>query len=138
MLATETPGELELLDALNLMERGDYSGAVRQVTTAIEVVVEAVVEQEIERVEGKVAATNFLNATRMNFKRRLDKYQSLSGRTLLPGLLTTLDGTRKLRHRIVHSGYRISAGARGHAQRAVDTGRWTFNWFENKEEQKEH
>ena len=31
-----TPGEFELLDALNLIERGDYSGAVRRVTTAIE------------------------------------------------------------------------------------------------------
>src|SRR5712692_7898817 len=37
-----TPGELELLDALNFMERGDYSGAVRRVTTAIEVIVEDV------------------------------------------------------------------------------------------------
>jgi hypothetical protein len=43
LLIVETPGELELLDAVNLMERGDYSGAVRRVTTAIEVVVEAVV-----------------------------------------------------------------------------------------------
>lgn len=40
---TATPGEFELLDALNLMERGDYSGAVRRITTAIEVVVEHVV-----------------------------------------------------------------------------------------------
>ena len=27
-----SPGELELLDAINLMERGDYAGAVRRVT----------------------------------------------------------------------------------------------------------
>jgi hypothetical protein len=113
------------------MERGDYSGAVRRVTTAIEVVVEAVVGKEIERAEGNAVATNFLNATRMNFKRRIDKYQSLTGRTLLQGLSATLDETRKLRHRIVHGGYRISAGERGRAQRAVDTGRWIFNWFEN-------
>ncbi len=37
-----SPGEFELLDAMNLMERGDYSGAVRRVTTAIEVLVEVV------------------------------------------------------------------------------------------------
>jgi hypothetical protein len=66
-----------------------------------------------------------------HFKRRIDKYQSLTGRTLLQGLSATLDETRKLRHRIVHGGYRISAGERGRAQRAVDTGRWIFNWFEN-------
>jgi hypothetical protein len=57
LLIVETPGELELLDAVNLMERGDYSGAVRRVTTAIEVVVEAVVGKEIERAEGNAVAT---------------------------------------------------------------------------------
>src|ERR1019366_10217739 len=28
-------------------------------------------------------------------------------------------------------GYRIGPGERGKAQKAVDTGRWLFNWFEN-------
>ncbi len=48
-----TPGELELMDALNLMERGDYSGAVRRVTTAIEVIVEDVVEKSSRGFQGK-------------------------------------------------------------------------------------
>ena len=43
-----TAGEFELLDALNLMERGDYSGAVRRVATAIEVIVEAVAGKAVE------------------------------------------------------------------------------------------
>ena len=54
--AQGTQGELELLDALNLMERGDYSGAVRRVATAIEVVVEATVASAIEKAEGNPAA----------------------------------------------------------------------------------
>jgi hypothetical protein len=67
------PGELELLDALNLMERGDYSGAVRRVTTAIEVVVEAVVGGAVERAEGTAAAKKFIRDTRTNFPRRVHK-----------------------------------------------------------------
>jgi hypothetical protein len=33
-----TPGEFDLLDARSLMERGDYTGAVRRTVTAIEAV----------------------------------------------------------------------------------------------------
>ena len=73
-----TPGEFELLDALNLIERGDYSGAVRRVTTAIEVVVEAVLERALVAVEGQAAATKFLNNTRTNFSQLVRKYELLS------------------------------------------------------------
>jgi hypothetical protein len=132
--ATATPGEFELLDAMNFMERGDYSGAVRRITTAIEVVVEAVVAREIEAVEGKQRAKKFIKATRRSFDRRVSKYETLSGRKLPAGLHKNLDQTRKLRHRIVHEGYRISSGERGLAQKSVDMGRWTFNWFENDEQ----
>jgi hypothetical protein len=42
-----------------------------------------------------------------------------------------LNETRTLRHKIVHAGYRITSAEHGKASRAVDTGRWIFNWFEN-------
>jgi len=132
--AIPTPGELELLDALNLMERGDYSGAVRRVTTAIEVVVEAMVRKEVEAAEGPSAADKFLNESRMSFGRRLQKYEVLTKRKPAKELLDHLNSTRTLRHHIVHRGYRISPGERGRAQQAVDTGRWLFNWFENDAE----
>ena len=77
-----TPGELELLDALNLMERGDYSGAVRRVTTAIEVIVEVVAGAAVEAASGKQAAEKFLKDTRMRFDERLKMYQKLTGRKL--------------------------------------------------------
>lgn len=128
-----TSGESEVLDALNLMERGDYSGAVRRITTAIEVAVEAVVQREIERAAGKAAAAKFLRSTRANFAGRIHKYEALSGRSLADGVRKNLEATRQLRHRIVHRGYRIPAPDRGRAQMAVDTGRWIFNWFENDE-----
>lgn len=125
------PGEFELMDALNLMERGDYSSAVRRVTTAIEVVVEAKVRKCIDAKDGEKAAVRFLRETETNFPRRISRYEELSGRSLPDVLRTELQGTRKLRHKIVHRGYRIAPNERGRAQKAVDTGRWIFNWFEN-------
>jgi hypothetical protein len=132
-----TPGEFDLLDAINLMERGDYSGAVRRVTTAIEVVVEAMVGKAIEAAEGKGRAEKFLKETEKSFPRRVKKYQELSGRTLSDVSRKDLSETRNLRHSIVHKGYRISSGERMRAQRSVDTGVWIFNWFENNEERRE-
>lgn len=126
-----TPGELELMDALNLMERGDYSGAVRRVTTAIEVIVEAVAGTAVEKIKGGPGAEKFLRDTRMRFEERLKTYQKLSGREMSQTLLKTLRETRELRHKIVHGGYRLGPSERGRAQKAVDTGRWIFNWFEN-------
>jgi hypothetical protein len=119
------------LDALNLIERGDYSGAVRRVTTAIEVVVDAVVERALIASEGEAAATKFLKDTRTNFNRRVTKYETLSGRTMPQPLRKTLAATRELRHEIVHKGYRITSAEHGRASHAVDTGRWLFNWFED-------
>jgi len=128
------PGEFELLDSLNLMERGDYSGAVRRITTALEVIVESVVSSAVELAEGKRSAVKFLKDTETNFRRRVEKYEQLSARTLSNALRTEMFATRKLRHRIVHKGYRIGPNERGRAQKAVDTGRWTFNWFEDNKQ----
>jgi hypothetical protein len=115
------------------MERGNYSDAVRRITTAIEVVVEAVTGDLVEQHEGKQAAAKFLRDTKTNFPRRITKYGALSMRPLPDALMTALTRTRTIRHQIVHGGYRISPGERGSAQRCVDTGRWIFNWFENNE-----
>lgn len=126
-----TPGELELLDAMNFIERGNYSEAVRRVTTAIEVVVEAVLARELLHAEGEVAAAKFIKDTRMNFYERVKKYESLSRRTLSDQFHKYLKEIRELRHEIVHKGYRISSEERGRASKYVDTGSWIFNWFEN-------
>jgi hypothetical protein len=126
-----SPGELELLDALNLMERGDYSGAVRRVTTAIEVIVEAVAGKAVAAASGKQKAEKFLKDTKRRFDTRLKEYEKLTGRKLSEPLRLILNETRILRHRIVHMGYRIGPSERGNAQKAVYTGRWIFNWFEN-------
>jgi hypothetical protein len=132
LASAPSPGEIEVLDAMNFMERGDYSGGVRRITTAIEVIVEAVVGETVERAEGQPAATKFMERTRTNFLLRVKKYEELSKRKLTDGQRKNLDSIRKLRHRIVHQGYRITPGERGMAQQRVDMGCWLFNWFENE------
>jgi hypothetical protein len=134
MSIVPAPGEFELLDSLNLMERGDYSGAVRRITTALEVIVESVVGSAVELVEGKRSAVKFLKDTETNFRRRVDRYEQLKARTLSNPLRKEMFATRKLRHRIVHEGYRIGPNERARAQKAVDTGRWIFNWFEDNKQ----
>jgi hypothetical protein len=129
-----TPGEFELLDALNFFERGDYSGAVRRVRTAIEVIVKAVLKQALIAAEGEEAAARFIE--KKGFADYLKKYQALSGRILPSVHEEALDETRNLRGQIVHDGYRISSAERGKAEKAIDTGRWVFNWFENNEQRR--
>lgn len=126
-----TPGEFELLDALHSIERGDYSGAVRRVATAIEAIVEAVLEQALVSTVGDVEAEKFIRDTRKNFRRRVSKIQALIGRTLPIAYRNALEEMLALRDEIVHRGYRLAFADRGRASMAVDKGRWIFNWLEN-------
>jgi hypothetical protein len=125
-------GEFELLDALNFMERGDYSDAVRRVTTAIEAQTEFALREELLKKMPLPDVERILEDTKTNFKKRLELYQESSGRKLDDALAKELETTRTLRHSIVHGGKRIPFNSRGQAQRSVDTGRWIFDWLENQ------
>lgn len=131
-----TAGEIQLLDSINLMERGDYSGAVRRITTAIEAVTEFVLRQELLKSHPEAEVDSKLYASRNDFPGRLRQFQKLSGRIVPDVLLDELESTRNLRHEIVHRALHISFNERGKAQRSVDIGRWIFNWFENEPERK--
>jgi hypothetical protein len=131
MSAEASAGEHELLDALNFVERGDYSGAVRRITTAIEAQLESVLRQELLQIHSVAEAEKKLKASE-KFWDRLRQYQKLSKRTLPVELERELETTRDIRHSIVHDAYRISFSRQGQARRAVDTGRWIFNWLENQ------
>jgi hypothetical protein len=124
-------GEYELLDALNLMIRGDYSSAVRRITTAIEVVLESSLRAELLKLHPPAEVEQKLQSSRNDFPGRLRQYEKLSGHEMPAELTTDLDRTRNLRHEIVHRGRRLLFQERGTAQRAVDTGRWIFNRLEN-------
>ena len=135
--AEASAAELELLDAINLMQRGDYSSAVRRITTAIEAVLESVLRGELRQRYSVSEVAKRLRASQNDFPGRLRQYQRLSDRTLPEMLGRELDATRRIRHTIVHEGNRISYAERGRAQRSVDTGRWIFNWLENQPERAE-
>ena len=123
-------GEYELLDALNFMERGDYSGAVRRITTAIEAQLESVLRHELLKIHPVADVEKKLKASENDFPGRLRQYQKLSGREL--PLEKELEATRILRHSIVHDAYRIPFSQSAQTQRTIDTGRWIFNWLENQ------
>ncbi len=131
---TPCPGEFELLDAINLMERGDYSGAVRRIATAIEALVESLLRDELLKHYAEAEVERRLEASRSDFPGRLRQVQKLSWRVLSPEDLADLEATRCLRHAIVHQGERVSFKDRGRAQRSVDTGRWIYNALENRPE----
>lgn len=131
------PGEEDLLDARNLMERGDYSGAVRRATTAIEALVESALEVELGKRHDVATVAVKLEASKNDFPGRLRQWQKLSGVTLPGGLLATFEETRQLRHQIVHGGRRIPFRERGMAQRYVDSGRWLFNHIERNDRRRD-
>lgn len=132
---TPSAGEFELLDAINLIERGDYNGAVRRVTTAIEVLVENLLEFELLKFKSQEEVALELNKKPLknNFPFKLYKYLELSARLIPDWINPELDKIRNLRHTIVHKAQRISFNNKGLAQEKVDKGRWIYNWFEDKE-----
>jgi HEPN domain-containing protein len=125
------PGEIALLDAMSGMERGDYSGAVRRIVTAVEVILESVLREELMKHHPSVEVEERLLKSRGDFPGRLAQYDKLTGRPLPALLRDELETSRNLRHEIVHAGEHLSYASRGQAQRCVDTGRWVFNWLES-------
>jgi hypothetical protein len=85
---------------------------------------------------GEAEADIRLEQSRNDFPGRLRQYERLSGRQLPDVLRDDLETTRQMRHQIVHKAMRITFSDRGKAYRAVDTGRWTYNWFEDDPERK--
>jgi hypothetical protein len=125
------PAEFELVDALNRMERGDYTGAVRRVTTAAEAELGRVLRAALAATRTDADVEVALRASRNDFPRRLREYEGLRGQRVPDVHRAELERTRTMRHEIVHQGMRIQFSERGRAQRAVDTGRWFFNWLQN-------
>lgn len=127
-----TPGEFDLLDARNLMERGDYTGAVRRTVTAIEAVLEWVFREELEKKHSPAEVKKRLKATRTNFPERMKQWRKLAKPQVTDRQIEWFDETRKLRHKIVHNGLRLTHADIGKAQKCVDTGRWLYNKIEKK------
>ncbi len=137
MSTQPSAGEFELLDATNLLQRSDYSGAVRRVATAIEALVSSLLRVELVNHYGEERAGRIYNDLKHNTFKQMQRYLTLSGRDMPEYYSTELTAIRNLRHDIVHHGYRVSFVERGLAQRSVDIGRWLYNWLEQRPERVE-
>ena len=131
------PGELDLLDARNLMERGDYAGAIRRATTAIEALMEHVLRVELLKLHDSTTVENKLSASQNDYPGRYRQWKKLSGVAMSERLEQNFERTRNLRHEIVHKGRRITFEERHIAQQCVDTGRWFFNRIEQQPKRSE-
>ncbi len=125
-----TPGEFDLLDARSLMERGDYTGAVRRTVTAIEALLGWALLRTLEEQFPQQDAIERLAKTDNDFPGRLRQWKKLAKPTIAQVEFDEFEQTRAIRHDIVHRGRRLGHNERGRAQRAVDTSRWLYNKIE--------
>jgi hypothetical protein len=128
--AKASPGEFDLLDARSLMERGDYTGAVRRSVTAIEAAVEAALRAELGKLHPAAEVERRLAASQNDFPGRFRQWKKLSRVAVPTALEGTFERTRTIRHEIVHRARRLGHDERGLAQMSVDTARWLFNLVE--------
>lgn len=127
-----TPGELDLLDARSLTERGDYTGAVRRTVTAIEALLRWALFKKLEKKYTSEEAEQRTSNTDNDFPGRLAQWRKLAKPEISQEEFDEFERTRQIRHEIVHRGRRLTADQRGRAQQAVDTGRWLYNKIEGK------
>jgi hypothetical protein len=127
-----TPGEFDLLDARSLMERGDYTGAVRRTVTALEAILASALLTELEKRYDSTEAADRLRRTDNNYPGRLAQWRKLAKPSITQKEFDRFEATRQIRHDIVHRARRLTHDDRGLAQFAVDNGRWLFNKIEAK------
>jgi hypothetical protein len=133
MASTEaSPGEFDLLDARSLMERGDYTGAVRRTVTAIEAVLRWALVNELSKNYSAAEAETRAAHSDNDFPGRLRQWRKLARPQITQQEFDEFEATRAIRHEIVHRGRRLTHEERGRAQRAVDTGRWLYNKIEGR------
>ena len=145
------------MDARSLLERGDYTGAIRRTVTAVEAVVEWALGNELVKRHGVAEAARRLRATENDFPgrlrdwrevlirrpevlwavvrilaRRLRDWRKLTNSKIGDGLFKEFEGTRAIRHDIVNLGRRLTFEDRELVLRAVDTGRWLYDLIEGR------
>ncbi len=99
-----TPGEFDLLDARSLMERGDYTGAVRRTVTAVEAVLGWALLGTLEAKYTPAEAATKLRNTDNDFPGRLRQWRKLAQPAIGQMEFDEFEKTRDIRHDIVHRG----------------------------------
>ena len=120
-----------------LMERGDYTGAVRRTVTALEAVLRWALKNELSKQYDETEAERRTANTDNDFPGRLAQWRKLAQPTIAEILFDEFAQTRQLRHNIVHRALRLTLEDRGKAQRAVDTSRWLYNKIEGRPEREQ-
>lgn len=110
-----TPGEFDLLDARSLMERGDYTGAVRRSVTAIEAVVEQALRNELLSRFSAADVERKLEASKNKYLKRYQQWKKLSNVNVSGQVEAAFEATRAMRHQIVHRALRLTHADRGKA-----------------------
>lgn len=121
-----TPGEFDLLDARSLMERGDYTGAVRRIVSALEAVVEWALRNEFLKRYPAADVDLRLKKTENDAPGRFRQWRRVTKAQIGEFELDEYEATRSIRHDIVHRARRLEPSERGRAQRSVDTGSWLY------------
>jgi hypothetical protein len=132
--ADATPGEFDLLDARSLMERGDFTGALRRSVSAIEAIAEWALRNELRKRFDPAEAEERLRKTDLDVPGRLRQWRKLSKAPVSDTELAEFETTRDIRHDIVHRARRLTIEDRGRAERAIDTTRWLYNKIEERPE----
>jgi hypothetical protein len=129
--SANTPGEFDLMDSLSLVERGNYTDAIRRVFTAIEAVVEWALRGELIKLHGESITEEKLAASKNDAPGRLRQLKKLRGSNRIPDALAdNFEGIRDIRNDIVHRSRRVTHSERDLTLRCVRIGLWLFNKIE--------
>lgn len=131
MSAVPGPGENEVLDALNSFARGDYTEAIRRVLTAIEVVTEVRLREQLLLKWPRSEVERKLEASEIDFPGRLRQLERLIRKKLGKSRWAELEVMRLLRFEIVHRGKQLDFSMRDDTHQMLDHGLRIFEWIED-------
>ena len=132
------PYEMELLDAYNFKNRGDYESAIRRAVTAFEILLDKKIKDELikkgkpeKEVEEEIDKTiTWRGGKELFYKATSKKLEDI----LTVDLLKIIEGARKLRHEVVHKGKKILPSERGKTRFFIDHIRFAINSLEENSE----
>ena len=132
------PYEMELLDAYNFKNRGDYESAIRRAVTAIEISLDMKIKNGLmDRGMLETAAdVKITNTVSWKEKKKLFKKATSKRIEDIIGdnLLGVIENARQLRHDVVHKGRIIKPSERGQVRCFIDHIRFAINSIEDNPE----
>lgn len=135
------PHELELLDAYNFKNRGDYKSALRRAVTAFEIMIDNLIINTLigAGVNRKEAEDNVYYKN-VNWKDKKTLFEKTLGFTLESRIpfLSVVEKAKNKRNDIVHRGKAINNTEHGQIRMFIDHIRFALNLLENNEDYVRH